>query len=97
MRVVDYHGGHVIFVKLNCPEDVIETRLDADSRREFGKLRSLSDYHRLRDSGAFDYPHMPMSDIEIDTSLIHPQEAALAIYQGLQQGKSKPLTSPTKT
>ena len=80
-QVVDYHGGRAIFVKLNCPEDVIETRLDDDSRREFGKLRSLTDYRRLRDSGAFEYPNMPTSDIEIDTSLVDPQEAALAIKE----------------
>jgi len=97
VRVVDYHGGHIFFVKLNCPEDVIEARVDADSRREFGKLRSLPDYRRLRDSGAFDYPNMPMSDIEIDTSLVQPQEAALEIYLRLQQGNSEPLTSPIKT
>ena len=86
VRVVDHHGGRVVFVELDCPEDEIEIRVEADSRSEFGKLRSLPDYRRLRDSGVFDYPDMPTPNIRIDTSLMQPQEAALAIRLCLQQG-----------
>ena len=85
VRVVDRHGGNVVFVELECPEDEIENRVGADSRSEFGKLKSLPEYRLLRDSGVFDYPNMPTPDIKIDTSLVQPQEAALAIRLCLQQ------------
>ena len=85
VRVINHHGGHVFFVELECPEEEIEIRVEADSRSEFGKLRSLPDYRHLRESNVFDYPCMPTPNIIIDTSLMQPKEAALAIRLCMQQ------------
>lgn len=73
---VEEHGGKVVFVELACPEDEIERRVENESRAQFGKLRSLDEYRRLRDLGAFDFPAMPSPAIRLDTSELSAQSCA---------------------
>lgn len=73
------HHGEILFVELVCPESEIEQRIENDSRSEYGKLRSLADYRRLRDSGAFEYSALPEPAVRIDTGSTSPDEAAMQI------------------
>lgn len=77
------HGGTVRFVEITCSEDEIERRMDSPSRQEFGKLRSLSLYRELRETGAFEYRPMPASFLRIDTSQLSANEVAQQIADAL--------------
>ena len=76
LSAVRSRGGVVVFIELTCPESEIERRIEGRSRAEYGKLRSLSEYRRLRDSGAFAYLALPEPTICLDTGSLSPREAA---------------------
>jgi hypothetical protein len=59
-------GGEVCFVKLDCPIDVIEQRLDNASRAQFFKLKSVAE--------------LPPG-LTIDTSVLLPEQSARNICQ----------------
>ena len=80
-RVVAESGGRILFVKLTCPAEVIESRLTNESRRAFGKLTSLEHYRRLRAAGAFEFGAMPESFASIATDQLAPRDAATIIQQ----------------
>ena len=74
--IIERLGGEVVFVELDCPEAVIEARIENEDRRPFGKLASLAEYRRLRDHGGFQFRTMPTPAVKIDTSQCTPDEAA---------------------
>ena len=76
-------GGRVLFVSLRCAESELERRLSEPSRAAFGKLCSVERYRELRDSGAFQFPPLP-ADIELDTGVLSPANAAQRIRAGLE-------------
>ena len=83
-RVIDAvvgSGGEILFVELTCPVAELKKRIDSPSRRQFGKLTSLSLFERLESGGSFDASHMPQPTLSIDTSLCSSREAAAAVAQ----------------
>jgi hypothetical protein len=76
-------GGRVLFVALRCAESELERRLPEPSRSAFGKVRSVDRYRELRDSGAFEFPPL-RADIELDTGVLSPTEAAQLVRTGLE-------------
>jgi hypothetical protein len=78
-------GGQVLFVALRCAESELERRLSEPSRSAFGKLRSITKYRELRDSGAFEFPPL-RADLELDTGALSPMEAAQLVCAGLAGG-----------
>ena len=88
VATVERAGGKTLFVRLICPEAVLERRIENESRTEFGKLRDLKLYRRLRGEGAFFFPELPYTGLTIDTSLSPPEESALQIIEhfGLATG-----------
>ena len=79
VSAIENAGGRVLFVQLICPEDELERRMENETRAEFGKLRSLDLYQRLREEDAFAYPPLPASGLTIDTSETAPVESARRI------------------
>lgn len=75
VNAVEKYGGEVCFVALQCPIDEIERRLDAPSRHEWLKLKSIAVFRQLRAQGADRFPGIP-AGLVLDTSAITPQEAA---------------------
>jgi len=77
--------GKVLFVKLTCPDDVLEQRLGDEFRYKWNKLRSVGLYRHLRESGAFEFPPLPDSGLTIDTSVSTPPQSAqrIAAHFGL--------------
>lgn len=73
---VEREGGEVCFVELTCPIDEIERRLDAPSRAQFLKLRSIETFRRIREARADAFPPIPSSGLTIDTSTMNPEESA---------------------
>jgi hypothetical protein len=65
---------------------VQEQRVEAASRAEFGKIRSIRVLKELRESGAFEVGAMPDSGLKIDTSRVDAREAArtIASFFGLR-------------
>ena len=76
-------GGEVVFIALTCPEAELERRIESESRAAYGKLRSLGEYRRLRASGAFAFPELPMPRLTLDTSQLEPAAAAARIAREL--------------
>jgi hypothetical protein len=77
------HDVHICAVELIAPEAVIEERIAAKSRQQFGKLTNLALYRQLRATGAFTSPIIPQTDWRIDTEQLLPQEAAVKIAHWL--------------
>jgi len=77
---VESAGGKVCFVELRCPDAEIERRLDAPSRQQWQKLKSVEMFRELREKGANEFPPLP-AGLVIDTSMIEPAEAAKRICE----------------
>jgi hypothetical protein len=75
-RVVVNAGGTVFFVELTCGDEIVRSRLDSPSRREFGKLTSADQYAELARQGAFAYPPMPSPLVSLPTDVLSAEEAA---------------------
>jgi len=86
VNIVHAEGGRVLFVELTCPSSVQEERVEAVSRAEFGKIRSVRVLRELRETGAFDVAALPDSGLKIDTGKIDAREAArtIASFFGLE-------------
>ena len=72
-ELVENVGGKLIGIKILCGDDEIDRRMS--SRVDFEKLKDVELYHVLKNNGAFDYPHFPIS-LEVDSSLHSPRQAA---------------------
>lgn len=81
--IVEAAGGSVAFVRLTIDPVEQDRRINAQSRAEFGKLRSLALLRELRQQFANCEAMMPTPTITIDTTLTSPGDAAQAIVQGL--------------
>ena len=77
--LVQSFGGEVIFVALTVPEAEQERRIMAPDRAAYGKLRSLDLLRELRVQFDASMANMPEPAITIDTAIVEPGEAALAI------------------
>lgn len=77
-------GASVRFVALVCPEHEVESRLQSETRKDFGKLQSVELYRELRAKGFFSMPDTPPSELVIDTSTLTPRQAAAAILDALK-------------
>jgi chloramphenicol 3-O-phosphotransferase len=76
-------GGRIDFVRLTASREVQEQRLEAESRKAFGKLSDVGLLCELRSGFEASEAAMPASAVEIDTGLAAPDEAARRIVQAL--------------
>jgi hypothetical protein len=81
-EAVERPGGRLRLVELTCAIEVQERRLDAPSRAEFAKLRSVGQMRELRAQGWLDYA-MPPPELTLDTGAMTPKETAAAIQAAL--------------
>jgi hypothetical protein len=72
-------GGEVVFVRLDMPAHEQERRIDAASRAEFGKLRSLDLLRELRPAFDAALDGMPEPRLTIDTGRTSAAETAARI------------------
>ena len=77
-------AGSIHFIELRCTDEALETRITADSRERYGKLRDVYKYRKLDAAGTFDRPKMPEPELVIDTTEQKPLEAARAIVKHLR-------------
>jgi AAA domain len=77
--------GALRFIELRCDDAQLETRLTAESRGKFGKLRDLKLFRKLDEAGAFDRPKMPTAELVVDTADREPLESARLIASHLRQ------------
>jgi chloramphenicol 3-O-phosphotransferase len=81
--IVQAAGGSTLFVALTLSDAEQEKRVDAASRAEFGKLRSVELLRTLQADFAASMAAMPPPDLLLDTGAIAPDEAARAIADAL--------------
>jgi hypothetical protein len=84
MKIVTGRRGSLHFIELRCSDAELETRLIAESRGRFGKLRDVSQFRKLDKDGAFDRPKMPLAELVVDTTDREPGESAQAIAKHLR-------------
>lgn len=88
VRRIETHGGRVRFVELRCTEAELERRMEDASRREFGKLSSVTLYRELRDRGALTYDSLPSAPhATVDTDSATAEESARSIIVQLRLAK----------
>jgi hypothetical protein len=82
-------GGQLRFIELRCSDTELETRLKADSRERFGKLRDVYQFRKLDKAGAFAQPVMPPAELVVDLTDSNPLESARAIAKHLHQSPQR--------
>ena len=82
-RIVEAEGGRVVFVKLSAPMSALEERVARDSRRRLGKLVDIARLRELVED--LDHSRLHPDDLEIDTSTVGPEGAALYIRDALAE------------
>jgi chloramphenicol 3-O-phosphotransferase len=80
-RKVESEGGQTVFVKLSAPLAVLEERVAHESRRRLGKLVDIGRLRELVTS--LDQSALHPDDLEIDTSIVGAEGAALYIQDAL--------------
>lgn len=78
---VPARGGHLHSVGLRLNEAAIEARLASEQRRGFRKLTDHALYRQLRDCGAFASPHIPRTDLLLDTEHSSAVDSAARIVR----------------
>ncbi len=78
-RLVERHGGEVLFVALEIGRAEQERRLVAESRAAFGKLRDLDLFRALRPQFEKCLAAMPPACLSLDVETLSPEDSALAI------------------
>lgn len=81
---LEAQGAEVSLIKITCPENVIEQRIDTPSRHEHKKLTSLPLYQQLRSADVFSDSWMPAPDLTLDSSKYSAKENALKIWTHLK-------------
>lgn len=76
--------GSLRFIELRCSDAELETRLTAESRGKFGKLRDVKQFRKLHKAGVFERPKMPVAELVIDTTEQDPVESARLIAEHLR-------------
>lgn len=76
--LVERLDGRVLWVRIECADEVIEARLGNEDRNRWSKLGNAADYRKLKQEGAFTYRPLP-SDLTLDSASIAPAEAAQRI------------------
>lgn len=72
-------GGKVIQIQLNCSDDIVESRLNNESRKKFTKLTDVNLYREVKAAGGFDFDFRFTPDIAIDTATVSVAEAVESI------------------
>jgi predicted kinase len=78
-EVVERHGGQVQFVRLTCASDVLEHRVQRQSRSQMGKLTDIELVRELHASHDLLSPVHGRESVAIDNSDISPRAAAQRI------------------
>lgn len=78
---VEGAGGRVLFVRLTAPREVLEARLDAESRRSHGKLLDATRLRELLDSSG--EPVAARTAFALDTAKTSPDRAAEVIARAV--------------
>lgn len=80
IAAVENAGGEVCFVELQCTIAELERRMDAPSRHQWMKLKSVESFRELRANGADRFPALPPG-LTIDTGSTPPESAARQICE----------------
>lgn len=79
IREVESRSGEVLFVEVVCEPAELERRMDTQDRRQHKKLVSLELYRKLKVSGIFDSPKMPLPKLTLNSTRTSPGQNAMEI------------------
>lgn len=80
---VEANGGNILFVQIDCPLDVLVSRMGSESRKQHHKLSSGEDYVKYKADGCFATAPIP-STLVVDSSTMPAKDAALHIARSLK-------------
>jgi AAA domain len=81
--VIVRHGGRIHFIELRCSEATVQDRLANESRAAFGKLMDINLYRSIKEAGGFEFPPLPSPLLIVDSEIMSPDSAALAVQAAL--------------
>lgn len=79
IREVESRSGEVLLVEVVCDANELEKRMDTQDRRQHKKLVSLELYRKLKVSGIFDSPKMPLPKLTLNSTRTSPGQNAMEI------------------
>jgi cytidylate kinase len=80
IKSIENKQGTVCFIEVTAPNDVLLSRVDNDSRKEYRKMRDKAKLERLLGAGL--YGSLPYEGIlKIDTGLMSADESAMLIAE----------------
>jgi hypothetical protein len=88
-RIVESHGGRVLFVRLACAPEELERRLPHAERARAGKLASLDTLRALLESHDLFSAVPGRESLEIDNTGLAPEEAARLVVEHYGLGGAK--------
>jgi hypothetical protein len=80
-ELIERHGGNVLLTKLTCEHSVLESRVEAGSRRAFGKLSDLEAWRAYIEGKDVFSPIPGRESLEIDNTHLSPEEVAMRIIR----------------
>lgn len=81
IRAVEDNGGETGFVLLVCEKDELEKRILEESRKEFGKVKTIETLNRLLENYELFQPVNARESLIIDNTNLAPQDAARQIAE----------------
>lgn len=78
-------GGSILVVELRCPVEIIESRLDNPSRREFSKLTDKDLFRQVQTDGGFEFDYEFSPNLTIDTADVTAEDAASLIFDRIKE------------
>jgi RNase adaptor protein for sRNA GlmZ degradation len=79
LNAVESNGGAVCFVLLTCERKELESRVLAESRKQFGKANNLEILNKLLDKYDLYSPVPQRPSLQIDNTDLSPRETAQKI------------------
>jgi shikimate kinase len=83
-RTIEAWGGKVKFVQLTAGKETLMNRVDAPSRKQYGKIADKSLLESILDKWDVYTPYPEREHLHFDTSTQSPEKVAEAIIRGLE-------------
>lgn len=81
IEAVESNGGEVCFVLLKCEQAELERRVVAESRKQFGKMKTVDTLHNVLEKYDLSSPVPQRESLIIDTTNISSEKTAKQIVK----------------
>lgn len=93
IETIEKHGGEVEFVQLLANKETMHKRIDAPSRKDYGKIVDRELLESILEKWDVFTPYPEREHLHFDTSTQSPEDIAEAIIRGLELTRLEPKSS----